>query len=45
MSVKFIDHSPCGLGVVGWGAPLMCKSCELVGVSPCGLGVGGPFSV
>ena len=42
MSVKFMGHSPCGLGV---GGPLMCKSCKLVDGTPCGLGVGGSISV
>ena len=40
----------CGLGVGGWGVPLVYECCKMVGGTSCGLGVGGwgvggPFSV
>ena len=40
-----------GLGVGGWGVPLVYECCKMVGGTSCGLGVGvgsysrGPFSV
>ena len=44
-----VGGTSCGLGVGGWGVPLVYECCKMVGCTSCGLGVGagvrGPFSV
>ena len=46
---KMVGGTPSGLGVGGWGVPLVYECCKMVGGTTCGLGVGdgggGPFSV
>ena len=47
---KMVVGTSCGLGVGGWGVPLVYECCKMVGGTSCGLGVGGwgvggPFSV
>ena len=47
---KMVGGTSCGLGVGGWGVPLVYECCKMVGGTSCGLGVGGwgvggPFSV
>ena len=47
---EMVVGTSCGLGVGGWGVPLVYECCKMVGGTSCGLGVGGwgaggPFSV
>ena len=44
---KMVGGTSCGLGVGGWGVPLVFECCKMVGGTSCGLGVGvgGSFSV
>ena len=38
---KMVGGTSCGLGVGGWGVPLVYECCKMVGGTSCGLGVGG----
>ena len=46
---KKVGGTSSGLGVGGWGAPLVYECYKMVGGTSCGVGVGGggggPFSV
>ena len=37
---KMVGGTSCGLGVWGWGTPLVYECCKMVGGTSCGLGVG-----
>ena len=38
---KMVGGISCGLGVVGWGVPLVYECYKMVGGTSCGLGVVG----
>ena len=38
-SCKMVGGTSCGLGVGGWGVPLVYECCKMVGGTSCGLGV------
>ena len=42
---EMVVGTSCGLGVGGWGVPLVYECCKMVGGTSCGLGVGGGGSL
>ena len=38
---KMVGGTPCGLGVGGWGVPLVYECCKMVCHTSSGLGVRG----